>query len=775
MKTILAALLHDVGKFYQRTGMKVIFDDTDKSYIKYNRNNKSYSHFHAAYTSKFIGDVLSRSLPEFSEFIKMASSHHIDDSSIRKADIIAAGHDRDRPYELDELEASEDEEFRKDTYSESKSDRYAYITTRMNSIFDEIYFDKERRDNKVRLKSSSNYSITSNNYILDRENGCNEYKELFKEFLEKVKQINNYTSYEEFHHYIYPLIKEYMVSIPAATYMQKNTTVSLFEHLKLTAAVAGCLEKGEGDNQFVLVDYDLSGIQKFIYQVTEGESTKKNIAKMLRSRSFYLNIITDFLAYYIVDQFGLSYENILYSSGGRGRILLPYSKNIKNKLKEINLNIEKALYERHQMGLAFMISYNVVSDNELRLSSFSDLIGYENKEFISRKNQKFKSLIEKEFCFVNPPIQSVCKYCETNESQEGNICEICKNLLKLNEFLVKNESFIIEFDYSSDYKPSAYAIEISGIGKIIFHENTNMIVTAKGNYFITVNNYKCKNWIGELKYYAMSEHDGKTFEDIAKQSTGDKKLAVIKMDVDNLGYIFANGIKKDRNTISKNLTLSRMIDYFFTKQLVSICNQEKYKKSIYINYSGGDDLVIIAPASMSIALASDIITSFKEFTGRNSNITISAGIEIFHPSSPVRFAILRAEQQLEKSKHREEKNATSVLNCSVSNEKLKQVEVEIEKYVNKLNNDELSTTCLYDIYTAILLSLQHCETEDAFKKYIPQIAYTIKRNLDSKLSLFNEFKEIFITRNITKEKLEYYKIVFGYALMSTRTKHKGGK
>ena len=38
----------------------------------------------------------------------------------------------------------------------------------------------------------------------------------------------------------------------------------------------------EGDRKFLLLAGDVSGIQNFIYQVTEGEETKENVSKKLK-------------------------------------------------------------------------------------------------------------------------------------------------------------------------------------------------------------------------------------------------------------------------------------------------------------------------------------------------------------------------------------------------------------------------------------------------------------------------------------------------------------
>ena len=68
----------------------------------------------------------------------------------------------------------------------------------------------------------------------------------------------------------------------------KNPTTSIYDQFKLKSAIHNC-----GDHDLAIIEYDLSGMQDFIYRVTEGENTKKLIAKSLRGRSFYLSLIND--------------------------------------------------------------------------------------------------------------------------------------------------------------------------------------------------------------------------------------------------------------------------------------------------------------------------------------------------------------------------------------------------------------------------------------------------------------------------------------------------
>ena len=50
--------------------------------------------------------------------------------------------------------------------------------------------------------------------------------------LDKMNQ-RGYKSFEELHQFIYPIIKEYTVTVPLLEGNQQVPTVSLFDHLKL--------------------------------------------------------------------------------------------------------------------------------------------------------------------------------------------------------------------------------------------------------------------------------------------------------------------------------------------------------------------------------------------------------------------------------------------------------------------------------------------------------------------------------------------------------------
>ena len=193
------------------------------------------------------------------------------------------------------------------------------------------------------------------------------------------------------------------------------------------------------------------------------------------------------------------------------------------------------------------------------------------------------------------------------------------------------------------------------------------------------------------------------FEHLAKISKGANKLGVLKMDVDNLGKIFSNGfnhLNEDNNfsSISRVSSLSFYLDLFFSglineivdefKVFIDPCNDcaDKFdeieleferdkdtiiKKSvyrpkegaeicdicmenaistIYINYSGGDDLLVLGPYDDIIKFSESFQSKFKKWTVDNDSINISAGINISGAKFPIGKAAILADDNLEKSK-----------------------------------------------------------------------------------------------------------------------------
>jgi len=103
-----------------------------------------------------------------------------------------------------------------------------------------------------------------------------------------------------------------------------------------------------------------------------------------------------------------------------------------------------------------------------------------------------------------------------------------------------------------------------------------------------------------------------TFEEIAARSHGRQALGYLKVDVDNLGFIFSRGLvggSGDRASISRVATLSRTLEVFFAGHLEVLLRTEY--PDVYLVYSGGDDLLAVGPWDVMFGLADRVRSDFR--------------------------------------------------------------------------------------------------------------------------------------------------------------------
>ena len=114
--------------------------------------------------------------------------------------------------------------------------------------------------------------------------------------------------------------------IPSSTSKRELADVSLFDHVKITAAVAQCLEQylsekrvynyrdkllihgqeSYKEKMFLLYSMDISGIQNFIYTIGS-----QGALRGLRARSFYLEILMEHVIDELLNDLSLSRANLI--------------------------------------------------------------------------------------------------------------------------------------------------------------------------------------------------------------------------------------------------------------------------------------------------------------------------------------------------------------------------------------------------------------------------------------------------------------------------------
>lgn len=353
LEVAFSGLMHDIGKFYQRT--KMVSDLTEREKQVTPMAKAGYhTHLHSGYTSRFFHEYLNMD----NEFEMITSAHHISDQRplakiIREADQIASSIDRsDEDYDYDE-----------------NNKKSAFQQVRLSSVIREVDFGKERKTGIYPLRVFNEFGYPIQDYEEhDKNKSVGEYLGLFKKFIDDFKSEDYFSGEIDKYCFdrLYALLYEYTTLVPASTYEGNKTYVSLFDHLKLTSAIASCLYLNDTDDEnFIMFEFDVSGIQKFIFKVTEGKDTKRDVAKSLRGRSFLISAITNLVTYSYLHAFGLTQSNIIFNTGGGALLLLPKCKDFEEKIKNISKTVQQALINKFGTDISYVYAWVECDKKEL--------------------------------------------------------------------------------------------------------------------------------------------------------------------------------------------------------------------------------------------------------------------------------------------------------------------------------------------------------------------------------------------------------------------------
>lgn len=774
-RAALGGLLHDIGKFLNRSNV-------------YSKKVLSYKHpFLSEY---FINFLFENKLLEYDETLKeIVKKHHEGNLLYFPEEININGIKNN-----DELKKLALIVSRADNYSSSErydDDNYklginSFREVPLNSVFEGISLGEKE---EIKEKYEFSYRLRSFNYedIFPKETRVNTQEELDKlieKFLEDIKRIDT-SDFNILFINILDCIKKYCWCIPSDT--QKNICdLSLYDHLKTTSAISsasynyliwdkGNLEKvkyvdikrGNEENHFLLIGGDISGIQQYIYSIEATDS----IAKRLRSRSFFIKLLSDISSYKIIKKLGLLPVNIIISSGGKFYILAQNTEDTVNNLEDIKKEINRELYNNYFGQLYLNLEWIELNGKELGLE-FSQKYDELNDKLEIGKGRKFADeilehpIIEKDL--YDKSDVTLCKICRKELIKENEKeCPKCLKDLEIGTVLPQMSKLAF---YDNNFENNKNTISLFGINCKIYKENENII----GSPFI-VRYSKEQN---EKRDYSLlqdfyggytpvnSNGEVKTFEEISMESSA-KNLGILKGDVDNLGLIFSIGLRreesvvngemeeikvKDTTSISRIATLSRMMDSFFSYWLPNYLKNKE--KSYYVVYAGGDDFMIVGSWESLITVSEEIKREFSKFTAENENITLTCGITITKPKEPIYFSSHWATEAEEKGKA-EGKNGVVIFNRYIPWKDFKRVFMFAD-FIDKnyCRQGENETEKIYNqsfLYRLLkytgMAEKYVVEGESKYLKYISDFTYDIGRNIIPKL------KEKYKKENYSEEEL----------------------
>ncbi len=477
--------------------------------------------------------------------------------------------------------------------------------------------------------------------------------------------------------------------VPSSTLKKELADISLYDHVKLTAAIASCIlqyldacnihnykeelylhaKEFYQKDAFMLFSMDISGIQDFIYTIAS-----KNALRTLRARSFYLEIMMEHCIDNILEKLNLSRANLIYSGGGHCYILAPNTENARNIIDNYLNEVNEWLVDTFQISLYVAGGYAQCSSNTLKNEpngSFADMFHTASERISAKKAARYSvAQLIRMNTQKSDDYARECRVCRRiGKVDEDGTCPVCKALEKLSGKILYEDFFTVrsENDGESLPLPEGYYLTSDNEKSLKNRmEKDAAFVRVYGkNAMYTGKHIATKLWVGS---YTVEEND---FKSMAQSSQGIPRIGILRADVDNLGQTFVAGFENEKNhnkyvTLSRTATLSRQLSLFFKLYLNHILEKKKYQATIV--YSGGDDLFIVGAWNDIITLSIDIKNEFKKYT--ENTLTLSAGIGIYTSGYPISAIAGEVADMEDMSKKKSGKNAVTIFEDGVYHDEI---------------------------------------------------------------------------------------------------------
>ena len=429
------------------------------------------------------------------------------------------------------------------------------------------------------------------------------------------------------------LLETQFSCFPSSTFTGESPDVSLFDHAKTTAAIAACISEYVQANNitdlrkalfeqekdfcqkdiFVLYTADFSRIQKFLYTVHT-----ENALRSLRSRSFFLELLMEHYLDELLAGCGVSRANLIYSGGGHCYVLLPNTAAVNR------------LLEQHKF-------HRYTAEDLRQLNSTAAY-----------------------------PDGRECKVCGTSANLKDDLCPWCKLFVDLSIKIQNKRVLVVSrqpsaaddctlpaLDSGSEYL--SLTDPLSARKRLASGEPVARVYTKNAPF--TGLTYSTNLYVGD---YAASN----SMEELAGQSEGVRRIAVCRMDVDNLGHAFISGFEQENEkdpvkrmhyvTLSRTSAFSRQMSLFFKCYINGILDS----LHVSIVYAGGDDVFLVGAWNDVLEAAQRIQRNFTAFSC--GALTLSAGIGIFDDHYPIRLSAEETAALEEAAKHLPGKNAVAL-------------------------------------------------------------------------------------------------------------------
>jgi len=490
-------------------------------------------------------------------------------------------------------------------------------------------------------------------------------------------------------------------AIPSATAGNVMPDVSLYDHSRTTAALAVALfgwleslgvsddeqrtllrDRGDGWDRpaFRLILGDLSGIQEFL--LASGGGARKREAKLLRGRSFAVSLLAEAAALRVLEAFDLPPTSLVMAAAGKFLIAAPNLPDAESRLAATRSELDAWFVQNLQGRSGLALASLSASANDFTHGRFGALLGQLYARLDVAKLQRF-GLAQEGAVSVLPGYlerfkDGVCAVdgllpaevaADFGEGGQPKLSRLSHAMIRIGEALARHQRIAIT------RTPLAGALGLDFFGyRLLFTgdeaESGRFTPEIERGNLVRLFDFggapdSGEIWTGHALRFvaghvprdpagAIIEFDALALEGVdTTRQTGLEALAVLKGDVDDLGALFASGLKKP--SFARWASLSRQLNAYFALRLPwllrtsALRDADKPLDHVYTVYCGGDDFFLVAPWKQAFDLAGFLRDDFARFVG-NPRIHFSLGIALVKSGIPVRQLAAAAEVALDEAK-----------------------------------------------------------------------------------------------------------------------------
>lgn len=466
------------------------------------------------------------------------------------------------------------------------------------------------------------------------------------------------------------LLQRFAWSMPAPG--SGDGDVPLFDFARTSAALAVCLDgrsqaDAADDAVALLIGGDVSGVQDWLYTI--GSS---GAAKSLRGRSVYLQLLSEIIALYVLDTLQLPACNLLYVGGGNFYLLAPAAAAAS--LPALQREITGRLLRIHDGALYLAVGHTLITRSDLLAQATGAIWGRVNLAVGARKRQRFTELDDTAMAQAlgaalagTGKLEDTCAICrrpivpgedaqlvdEEDENNKARTCALCTSFADLGALLPRAR-FLVISKLPPEHEYSGRHISQWLEGMVAFGYNVQFVTehgdeqewhVVPGSELVRVCYWRADDLpavprslqggaaVQVLRPLAQAApvRDGThgqiaTFEQL--RAEGIQRWGVLRMDVDNLGRIFQEGLAA--SSLSRVVSLSAQLRLLFEGYIPRLMKEynRDHPQSTYLMYAGGDDLFVVGGWSHLPELAAKVRAALVEFAVANPKVTISGGISL---------------------------------------------------------------------------------------------------------------------------------------------------